>query len=38
MDVLGQTFSNTADIVFGIDKECRITFWNDRCRKFFNRP
>jgi DNA-binding CsgD family transcriptional regulator len=38
MDVLGQTFSNTADIVFGIDTECRITFWNDRCRKFFNRP
>lgn len=38
MDVLGQTFSNTADIVFGVDTECRITFWNDPCRKFFNRP
>lgn len=38
MDALCQTFSNTADIVFGIDTECRITFWNERCRKFFNRP
>lgn len=38
MDALCQTFSNTADIVFGIDTECRITFWNERCRKFFNLP
>lgn len=37
MDVRCQAFSNTADIVFGIDTGCRITFWNDRCRKFFNR-